>query len=177
MWSIVGGVAGGLAALAASIFGVLCWRRRKRGTVIALHEEDKLPLSLIVDPYSATVDHYPVIERRVAFERPEGGRGYLTKRQHTTHNIPSSSGSSAEPGMHSEVRNADSSTSVHPLVEVAQRRDERLVRVDASALQRLLWSMNGMLSDLQRGGIRQGGEGSIVMTELPPYNEEAPGRR
>lgn len=171
---MVGGTVGGLAALSASIFGVLYWRRRKRVVGMALPKADKLSPA---EPYFATAEQYPIIEREVAIARPGGGRDYLTKFERTPHDVPASYGGT-DPSTVPEARGANWSRLAQPRAEHGQRGDDRTVRMDASALQRLILSMSGILSDQQQHRRNQsGGEGLSVTNELPPEYEEGPNRR
>ncbi|VDC05002.1 unnamed protein product [Peniophora sp. CBMAI 1063] len=146
--AIVGGVVGGVALVVGVFLAVFFWRRRKRTSAVDLIEDSPHRTNFGAEPFVATEEEYPLSER---------DRG-LSKRRHTPRvPAPSSEGGSA--------------TSERGLVE--QSRDggsEGLVPVDASALQRLLLSVGGALSDLQHRGSGEGG--SSIAHEPPPNYEE-----
>ena len=114
------------------------------------------------EPYFATTEQYPVAERNVMFARHDGAPGYFTKRQYTPYGSSAASSDLSGSGDHQ-----DTDLPSAPIQDSAGQ-----VRVDAGALQRLLLSVGGALSDLQRRGARYGGDDSSTMTELPPDYEE-----
>ncbi|VDC05005.1 unnamed protein product [Peniophora sp. CBMAI 1063] len=159
---IVGSVVGGAAALIGFVVAIIYLSRRKRAITTPLPDEDSQRPTMSTEPYFATSQQYPVTERGVLFARHDGGSGYLMKREHTPYSLPSASGNT-------------SGSSVHPDSQASAPESVEHVRVDASALQRLLLSIGGALSDLQRRESRHASTGEL--SELPPDYEEGPVRR
>ncbi|VDC05000.1 unnamed protein product [Peniophora sp. CBMAI 1063] len=157
--TVVGGVVAGIVAL-TFIAGGLYLRRRRRTAAARLLQHAPHSDVQVAEPYFETTDQYPVTERSLAFTRSDGVPGYLTKRERTTHGAPTSSSG------------LSSSSSTNGVSVEDQRRDDGTIRVDASALQRLLISIGWPLSDTQRRVYRHDGESSSVMNEPPPGYDE-----
>ncbi|VDC05003.1 unnamed protein product [Peniophora sp. CBMAI 1063] len=148
--AVAGGVVGALTVVVVAILVGLYCRRRKRRARGYVSENDESR----ADPFYATNEQYPLSERDRS----------LSKHRHT-------------PGLRPTPASGEGSvSSARALIGQDQGGDEGMVPVDASALQRLLLSVGGALSDLQRRRSRNGGDGSSITEGPPPDYEEGASR-